>query len=388
MNIEMIKMLGSGTTWLANLPINLLTLPTKNKGSVAQTEIAWEKEKVDILERAEWLETKIIKDPKKLLSEVPSLLGSLYGGQWALYGCSMYLSALANICKLYPEEKERSIARMEKLIDLVLTPEIRSFDSKDWNEDPLQGLPGKKGHLTYYSSLGWMISLYKLSGGTLTTYDDIFHRCCEGINRRMLSAKDMGVASSSNGIVFISDMVCACVVLHNYAKLYDGTYEDTVMKWMKMAKTDMIHKPSGLLIAEKRYKLGKRVKGSYTALTNYYLTQLDDKQFANDQYERMKKTFRKDKPFTGIKEYQRDNSTLRFDPNAGPIYHGISGSGTAISIGAATYFGDGEFRSRLLQTAEIGGQTIQKKGSRHYRLSEVAFVGEAMVLAMRTHIEK
>jgi hypothetical protein len=55
-------------------------------------------------------------------------------------------------------------------------------------------------------------------------------------------------------------------------------------------------------------------------------------------------------------------------------------------MGSATYFEDWDFRSKLLHTAEIAGHTLQGKGKRHYRLGEIAPVGEAVVLAMKTNV--
>lgn len=388
MNLSTLKMLGSCTQWLAKLPFNLAK--TNIEIAAKPMKSTWEEEKTELLERANWLCEKIIVDPEKLIKEVPSILGTMYGGQWAIYGCSMLVSSLANISKLYPEEKEHSLERMEKIIDVALHPAMKRFDSDDWGEDPLapESLNGNKGHLTYLTTIAWMITLYKLAGGTAEKFDKTLHDCCEGINKRMLSKKDMNVLSFTNNIIFISDMVCACVVLQNYAALYSGKYADTANKWMIKAKKDLIHYPTGLLVATKKYRNRSYVRGSFTALTNYFLTLLDDKELAKDQYERMKKVFRKDTPICGLKEYQRVNGNFKFDPNAGPIFYGLSGSGTAIAIGSATYFEDWEYRYQLLRTAEIAGQTIKEKNKQHYRLSELAFVGEAMTLAMRTNIKK
>lgn len=386
MDLSTLKMFGSCTQWLVKLPFSLSNT-TNVQINAKSTQSSWQEEKTELLERANWLCDKIIVKPEQLLKEVPSILGTMYGGQWAIYACSMLASSLVNISKLYPEEKNQALTRIERLIDIALTPTMKRFDSEDWREDPLEAksLKGNKGHMTYLTTIAWMISLYKLAGGKSTTYDQTLHDCCEGINHRMTSKKDMNVPSFTNNIVFISDMVCACVVLQNYASLYNGKYADTASKWLEKAKAELIHKPTGLLVATKKYRNKSYVRGSYTALTNYFLTLLDDKEFAKDQYERMKKVFRKDTPLCGLKEFQRVNGNFKFDPNAGPIFYGLSGSGTAIAIGCATYFEDWEYRYQLLRTAEIAGQTIKEKNKQHYRLAELAFVGEAMTLAMRTN---
>lgn len=386
MNLDIIKCIESGAKFMAMLPLNLLS--DKVKGDyIIRTEAAWDEEKTDILHRANWLYEQISVDPEKFLGKFPSMIGSMYVGQWAIYTCSMLVAALHNIIRLYPETKAKAITKMERAIDLALTPSMRRFDSDDWKEDPLEGLHGTKGHFTYLTTIGWMIGEFKIAGGG-SKYDGIYNAVCDGINHRMRQSKDMNVVSFRNNIVFISDMVLACVVLKQHSRLCGSPYADTASLWLSSAKKDLIHKSTGLLVAEKRYRWNPRVRGSYTALTNYYLTLLDDIDFAKDQYERMKKVFSKLEPYSGLKEYMRQGSGFQFDKNAGPMLYGLSTSGTALAIGTATFFQDWEYRNRILHTAEVLGQTTNSANTSHYRLAELAPVGEAFVLAMRTNIQK
>lgn len=73
------------------------------------------------------------------------------------------------------------------------------------------------------------------------------------------------------------------------------------------------------------------------------------------------------------------------DIDAGPILLNLSPSGTAFAIGSATYFNDIKFRKSLLKTAEIVGHTVKWNEKRHYLLGDIALVGEAIALAMRTN---
>ena len=125
------------------------------------------------------------------------------------------------------------------------------------------------------------------------------------------------------------------------------------------------------------------VKGSYSALNCYYLS-LIDSEFAKEQYECLKKNFKRTFPFNGISEYYDRSCWLGLDIDAGPIIFNLSPSGTAFAIGCATSLGDMEFRSQLLKTAEIAGSTIRWFDKSHYLLANVALVGEAIALAMRT----
>lgn len=64
----------------------------------------------------------------------------------------------------------------------------------------------------------------------------------------------------------------------------------------------------------------------------------------------------------------------------------LSPSGTAFFAGPATYFGDDEVRHGILTTAEAAGHTIEMGDKRHYLLANIALVGEAIMLAMSTHM--
>jgi hypothetical protein len=128
------------------------------------------------------------------------------------------------------------------------------------------------------------------------------------------------------------------------------------------------------------------IRGSYSALSCYYLTLIDE-EFARDQYDKMKSALLRHSPICAIKEYLHRSPLFRFDYDAGPILFGMSPSGTAFGIGSATYFGDWRLRRRLLITAELAGCTLRWRKRQHYILGEFALVGEATTLAMRTNVK-
>ncbi len=94
--------------------------------------------------------------------------------------------------------------------------------------------------------------------------------------------------------------------------------------------------------------------------------------------------FKQALPFVGIKEYHTKKCLFGFDIDAGPVIFNLSPSGTAFAIGCATMCNDYRFRTQLLKTAEIAGSTVSYNGKSHYLLANVALVGEAILLAMRT----
>lgn len=114
------------------------------------------------------------------------------------------------------------------------------------------------------------------------------------------------------------------------------------------------------------------------------LSDIYDRDFAEEQYRRMKRLFIQEKPLAGMREYHDRDCTMGFDIDAGPIIMNLSPSGTAFALGPVTYFGDMALRTKILRTAEIAGSTIIRNGERHYLLADIVPVGEAIALAMRT----
>ena len=396
MNFNTLKMIGSGVNVLATLPFHLMSNPEKELTASAQSS-AWQQERDDILERANWLCKKIVVTPEQLMDEAPSLIGREYQGEWAIYCCSMLTHALANIGVLYPEKKEKCPSLIAKMIDIVNTPVIREYDTIQWKEDAMATLDGSKSHMTYLSILAWMITNYKFAGGD-NRYDALLHKLCATLVRRMHESRyDLNLLSFPRKPIWIPDMLVTLVALSNYSKLFNGTYSDTVRDWVHNARTKWIHRRTGLLAGmlpgESRYRRGITIRGSHSALIASYLTMVDE-DFAREQYQCLCKVLRKEAvvmghTICGVKEYLTKSPKLRIAPgDAGLIVQGISAGGTAFALGAATFFEDWEFRYQMLRTAEMAGGTVKEKRRRHYKIAKMFLVGEATALAMRTNVKR
>ena len=348
---------------------------------------SFETERKDIIRRANYLISKAATTPQKLLDEMPSGIGEQFQGEWAIYSCSMTCAALANIAILYPGNKELSIKYIREIIDIALSEEIKEYDKMRWGEDPMDGIYGNRSHISYYSHVAWMISRYKQIGGD-NKYDGLYHSLCKAMNKRICQSPIFNAPTYPGECIYIPDMLVAIVALSNYANQYDGKYQSTVNQWIEKASSEWIDQETGLLASFLEEDNGKAqivlpVKGSYSALNCYYLSLVAPK-FAQEQYELLKKNFRQDFLITGLKEYHDRTCLFGMDIDAGPIIFNLSPSGTAFVIGAATSLEDSVFRKQLLKTAEIGGSSVSWFGSTHYLLANMALVGEAIVLAMRT----
>lgn len=348
---------------------------------------SFEGERKEIVRRANYLTSMVCTTPQDLLNEMPSGIGEQFQGEWALYTCSMTSTALANIAVLYPQNKELSIKFIGQIIDIAMSEEIREYDRLRWREDPMDGIYGNLSHISYYSHLAWMISRYKQIGGD-GKYDDLYHSLCKAMNRRIRQSKSLNLPTYPGEYIYIPDMLVAIVALANYSSQYDGKYSTTVNMWVERAKKEWIDKETGLVasfleVYNDSIRIVLPVKGSYSALNCYYLS-LVDPEFAKEQYDCLMKNYKQGFPFAGIKEYHDRTCLFGMDIDAGPIIFNLSPSGTAFAIGCATSLDDMEFRNKLLKTAELGGSTVTWFGKSHYLLANLALVGEAIVLAMRT----
>ena len=346
----------------------------------------FETEKNDILKRRNYLIEQVVVGPQDLLNKMPAAVGTQFQGEWALYSASMLSASLTNIAHIYPETKQESLQNIDKLIQIVMSPELRQYDTDRWGEDPLETLDGDESHISYISHLAWMISGYKQLGGD-KKYDTLYKQLCETMNRRILQSPNLNLQTYPGEFIYVPDMLVAIVALANYSKQNKGEYWPTVNSWLQLMQDDWIDEKSGQIasfIPDEEVWVGKLpAKGSYSALSCYYLTFVDE-EFAKEQYDILRKNFFQKKFITGFREYYDKRSLLGFDIDAGPILFNLSPTGTAFGIGPATYFEEWEARKGMLKTAELAGFTVRNKIQTHYLLANIALVGEAITLAMRT----
>ena len=361
------------TVWVAAM--------TKDIGS-------FETERADILQRRSYLLGRVVTTPQGLIDAMPSAVGAHFRGEWAIYSTSMLSAALVNTAILYPETREETVEKIDSLIMITMSPELRQYDASSWGEDPLESLGGDKSHISYISLLAWMVSGYKAIGGD-AKYDSLFNRLCAVMARRIMDSPDINLQTFPGTYVFVPDMLVAIAALANYARLNSGRYQEVVEAWLDNMKSNHMDPETGLimsLVPDGETWVGDRsVLGSYSALSVYYLTFVDE-SFAREQYALLKGAFLKKRPFTGIRETLKGKNGGYYVMDSGPVIFGLSPSGTAFGIGGATYFHDSDVRKRFLLTGELAGFSVKTKDTRHYLLADYALVGEAITLAMRTAV--
>lgn len=350
---------------------------------------SFETEYPDLLARGHYMYRITKSSPQDLLDQMPAILGPQFQGEWALYTCSMLSAAYANMSILYPGNKGIYTDAIYSIITNALSPELRAYDTERWGEDALETLDGDISHISYLSHIAWMISAYKQAGG-LGYYDKLYSDICKTMNRRILESPTLNLQTYPREYIYVPDMLVAIAALANYSRQNKGEYWSTVNAWVDEIKENWIDENSGMImsyISDGEVWIGRRPSiGSYSALSCYYLTFVDE-EFAQEQYELLKRNFYKDGLICGFKEHYSKDQRKGFNIDAGPVIFKLSPTGTAFGIGPATYFEDWDVRNKLLTTAEIAGSTVNLNGSRHYLLGNIALVGEAITLAMRTAVK-
>ena len=346
---------------------------------------SFESERADILKRRSYLLEKIITTPQGVVDAMPPVFGEHFQGEWAIYSTSMLSAALVNTAILYPETREEAIEKIDSLIRITMSPELKKYDASSWGEDPLETLSGDKSHISYISLLAWMVSGYKTIGGG-GKFDALFDALCRAMARRIMDSPDINLPTFPRSYIYVPDMLVAIVALANYARLNNGKYQEVVDTWLSNMKANHMDPDTGLITSyyDDETQIAKPVLGSYSALSVYYLTYVDE-DFAREQYDRLKEAFLKKNPFTGFREWVGKKGA-KFVEDSGPVILGLSPTGTAFGLGGATYFQDWSLRKRFLKTGEWAGFTVSSKTSRHYLLSDYVPVGDAITLAMRTAV--
>lgn len=344
-------------------------------------------ERADIMERRDYLVAKLITSPQHVIDQMPSIVGAQFQGEWALYSCSMFTAALVNISHRYPDTKTENIGYVGELIDIVLSSELRRYDAMRWGEDPLETLDGDMSHVSYLSHLAWMICNYKALSKD-DRYDELLSKLCATMNRRIVESEALNIPTYPGELIYVPDMLVAIVALDCYADMYGGKYRSTVQRWLTMAQRRWHDEATGLLVSmlhdDGSQVEGVPVKGSYAALNCYYLSLIDE-VYACEQYAKVKSQYWRGGLIPGLKEYRNRPLFIGPDIDAGIIFFGLSPSGTAFFAGPAACFDDAEVLDGILTIAETAGHTLKFSHKRHYLLADVALVGEAIMLAMRTH---
>ncbi|MCI0579894.1 MAG: hypothetical protein L0332_24640 [Chloroflexi bacterium] len=320
-------------------------------------------------------------------AELHPYLPPLFQGEWALGSYSMTAAALANIAFLYPETRQESLVVIEGLIERVLAAEFRQFDSDMWGEDGLermaQGEGTRYGHIAYLGQLNFMLAAYHYLGGEKAEYRRLFQE-----NSAYL-AQSLDSSPFHNGEtyprqIFIPDNAVVVASLALYDRLFPEEATGTAERWLSHMDSHYRDPETGLFVFRLTNDGSVLVdgRGSGAGWNSFFLFYADE-AVAQEQYGLLKEHLA-DRPapgVAGVREWPHGHAGPG-DVDSGPLFLGLSPSGTGFAVAGARHTGDAEFLSALLLTVETAGFTVQWSGERQYLLAPL--VGDACLLAMKS----
>lgn len=353
--------------------------------SISAADLLVNNTEKDLLERRRFLLNRVARHdfgPK----DIPAVIASPFREELAISTLSMTTFALTNLAFIYPDTQFESKHAIKRMIEAMLTDQIRHFEVLWWGHDPLSDLQSTKGSIGYLGHLHLMLGCYRLLGGD-SEFDNLYTEISEELARRMRASPSLHIETFP-GTIFTADNTILIASLKIYDLIHGPIYHELVERWVDYTKQHLLDRETGLVVyyVNMDGSPNGTPRGVLQAWNSIWLP-IIDKQFAKSQYD-ISKALLADEltnfKLGGFREYPR-GITGPTDIISGPIIAGISASATGFIIAGARWWEDTDYLDSLLRTTELVGSTVSVNGQRTYLFSPL--VGDAIVLATMTVTE-
>ena len=305
----------------------------------------------------------------------------VFNGEW-LFGT--YLMSGIGLCQIaqeHPGTLEQWRPEIEACIQQLLRPEVREFDRRSWQEDPLESLSGSNGHAAYLGYLNFLLGLYRQldpSNRFAALNDDI----TSALVRRSNGSPN-GLVATYPGEWYPVDNTpgLASIALHALAT---GTNASAFLaKQETLLRSRYIDHTTGLLIQAANSDGSARdvARGSGSTLGVFFLSRaypgLSRAIFAGIQRHLVSGVF----SFGAIREFPRGTQG-HTDIDSGPVLFGFGFSATGFGIGGARACGDARLFGDLFASAVLAGAPARSGNQIDFLTAGP--LGNAILLAMLT----
>jgi hypothetical protein len=287
------------------------------------------------------------------------------------------------------EQRAESIARMERCLDALLDPAVRSFDSKAWSADALASVeapPGSaadRGHVAYLGYAAVALALHRV-----LVPDSRFVEREEAIVRalaRRIDASPIGLVETYPGEVYPVDNTAALAALALHAHATRQPALPALARGLDTLRRKGVDPSTGLLFqAVTTTDAAPRdvPRASGTALAAYFLAFADGTASRSLFRALERSQYRTVLGFGGMMEYPPGRRAGRGDVDSGPVFLGFGVSASGFAIGASRAHGDREMFTALYATAQLFGAPLDEDGTRTYATGGP--IGDAILFAMLT----
>lgn len=296
--------------------------------------------------------------------------GAPFDGEWWLVIHSFSIAAATNLAFRQPEDAPARRVQIARWLDLMLTPEVRAFDTAQWNEDALQALDGSNGHVGVLGHVAWALGASCLVGNAP---HPLVGPIADALHRRFSTSRS-ALIETYPGERYVPDTLVAVAGLSLLRRCQRAPADPEVDRFLSRLEREHLDAETGLFV----FAPGQPARGSGAAWTAWFLCFIDDAR-ARVQFERVFRVFGQRLPFGALAVREWPVGVSRGgDVDSGPLLFGLSPSATGFAMAGPALTNDAERLHSLRLTAETAGVTV---GAR-YLLSPL--VGDAIVLATST----
>lgn len=282
----------------------------------------------------------------------------VFNGEWLFGSYLMAGFGFGQMALARPEEAPRYRALMETCIERLLQKDIRAFDWRSWQRDPLDALDSNEDHAAYLGYLNLLLGFHRFIDPA-SRFAELNDRFSEHLTRRLAASPIRMLMTYPNETYPIDN--CAVVAsLGMHARATGGEQPALVREWIENVRARYIDSETGLLVQSLDIN-GDPIdapRGSGTSLGLYFLSFADD-AIARDLYVGLRRSLgRVFLGFGAVREYPEGFSGSG-DIDSGPIFLGYGLSSTGFSIAGSRLYGDRPYFRRLVASSYLAGAPLR-----------------------------
>jgi len=308
----------------------------------------------------------------------------LFDREWHFATYMMAGMGFGQIGLEHPTWRNRSAQRMAYCIQQLLRPELRLFDKRRWQADPLTSLASDRGHVAYLGYLNLLLSFHRLVEPQ-TPYEELNDKVSTALIRRF-SKSSTGLLETYPNEVYPVDNAAgiASVALRLRTKPNVKTAA-FVQRWLAKFRHSTVEPNTGLLYQRVTAKTAHPIgppRGSGTALAAYFLSFAAPRQ-SRELYDALVRELKGSLwGYSAVREYARNVVNGQADIDSGPIIFGYGMAATGFAISLARIHRDRDTYTGLVRTAYAFGRPRRNEDTMTFKTGGP--VHDAIMLAMLT----
>lgn len=307
---------------------------------------------------------------------------SLFRNEWQFGTYQMGALGLLQVIRAHPETRAEFLPSVEQAIDRLLSPNVRAFDLRMWQEDPLDSLDGSNGHAAYLGYLNLILTLHRQLVPD-SRYAPLNDRISAALARR-ITASAQGILETYPTEAYPIDNAAGLASLILHQRLTSADHAAAIKRVLECYRSAWREPHSGLLYQaigpnSGRPQAGPRASGTALAAAFLAIAERDvsPQLFASIRRELTGSFLR----FGYIREYPAGWHGMG-DVDSGPVIFGTSISGTGFTLATARAFGDSGLFTRLFRTGYLVGVPVWRGDRLTYATGGP--LGNSILLAMLT----